>query len=231
MGMSTSGLVMTPNSYCTATTVGNLLNGELCFIGNQFPSSLKPKFDFRNKGDVVIEEGEKHFCLMGVDLVDNVVFQGDVQAGIRVLDYMRPSGLVIFWCVYDSGGGYGFAVFKDGKLTRRRCYSVDHGLIESGFPLECEHAWQPAIFTKQEQEDEGDDATEYYRHTSSGVLRHSADVITTIIQEITMETFSWSPLDVLPLSKYSYYRMAQSKSNLKALKTKWLGIFMFVRRC
>ncbi|MGZ9720296.1 hypothetical protein [Rhizobium miluonense] len=213
MGIAVSGVIFDPIKDFDVSMLNRAFALRLEKIEGKFYPDTKPRFDPRNKGDFIVNLGDEHTCIMNAAVADDLLFENDLTS-YHVLSREFPTvDRMIFFCLYDSGGSYGYSAFAHGELLRRKLYTVHEGHVENGTPLAVEEKWQPAILTDQEIIDEGfedGDERRFFRHVTSGILADDTMVNSYVVDELLRAEYGWSPFDDGEPSEYGYYRTVES---------------------
>jgi hypothetical protein len=214
MGIAVSGVIFDPPKEFDVSILNRAFALSLEKIEGKVYLLTNPKFDPRNKGDFIVHRGDRHICIMNSGVADDLLFTNDLTS-YHVLSREFPAvDRMIFFCLYDSGGSYGYSAFADGELIRSKLYIVHEGHVESGIPLPAEGKWQPAILTAQEiidEDFEDGDERRFFRHVTTGRLAPDTLVNSYIVDELLRAEYGWSPFDDDHPSKNEYYRAAEAE--------------------
>lgn len=156
MGTSISGVISRPISGFDIKMLDKLLRCKLQPIDVTPIWKLVPKFDTRNKEDVRICWSPNFLLIANSTFSDNLLFNSNIESYNHFLNVTGMRGKAVFFCIYDSGGSYGFSMFENGKVIRQRLYSISGPKLRSvvhGVPLAVEQPWHPAVLTEKEKQD------------------------------------------------------------------------------
>ncbi|MGG6893743.1 hypothetical protein [Rhizobium sp. BR 315] len=213
MGIAVSGVIFAPIADFDVSLLNRAFELNLQKIEGKLYLLTNPMFDPRNKGDFIVNRGNKHTCIMNTEVADDLLFENDLTSYHVISREFPTIDRMIFFCLYDSGGSYGYSAFAHGELLRRKLYTAHEGHVESGTPLAVEEKWQPAILTEQEIIDEGfedGDERRFFRHTTTGILADDTQVNSYLVDELLRAEYGWSPFDDGEPSEYGYYRTVES---------------------
>jgi hypothetical protein len=242
MGIAVGGVIFVPSTALDVSALNSAFRLNLEQLDDTQVWSMTPKFDPRKQGDFIINRGPKHLCIMNSAVSDDLFFKRDMSCYDRISKAFDASGKIIFFCLYDSGGSHGFAVFENGRLLRQRLYTEYNRQSESGVPHPAEADWEKAILTSSEMEDYSEDLEEgidLFRHMPSQSLQTDCNANSLIVDAVLKAEFGWSPLDddIVP-TEYSYYRSANllavadidkaaesSESEAGSLRKIWMKLF------
>jgi hypothetical protein len=140
MGMATAGLICraAEDTRSDERRLFEITGKTFLPLGSRFPQ-LSPRFDPRNDDDFILATlGDIGFIFNG-PMVEKIMFDGCYDNVPRLSAALHNPHDLLAFCWYDSGGSYGFAMFKDENIVRRILMTVDK-VIAEGTPLQEEPA-------------------------------------------------------------------------------------------
>ena len=196
MGIAVGSVVSSPVPGMNVQMLRELMGCDLQRIDVGW--DVKPRFDTRNPGDVRLTQSEHFQCIDNSRFVEGVLFGNDRTSYNKFLDVTASYGKVIFYCLYDSGDAYGFAMFEDGHLIRRRVYlpAEQPTTLKHGQPLAVEHPWNPAILSQAEWADNDvDELDELFRNENTQELLTERSLTSMLVDAVLRTEFGFSPKD------------------------------------
>ena len=213
MGMSAGGLITPHIPGFDIDLLCELLERKFRLLRCEPIWEIKPRFDTRRDDDASVLAAANFHCIYNTRFSMDAVLHGDRRSYDRFVGLTGIRGRVVFFGVYDSGDTYGFTVFEDGELLRRRVYGADlPDEVETGGTLLVEQQWQPAILTVAETElyrEELDADVRLYRNMASGHLVPDHSRARQLVLAVLESEFGFSLEDHGPAVQERFYRADQ----------------------
>ncbi|WFU06309.1 hypothetical protein QA648_24705 (plasmid) [Rhizobium sp. CB3171] len=221
MGIAVSGVIFAPITDFDVSVLNRAFALNLQKIEGKLHLLRNPTFDPRNRGDFIVHCRRNHICIMNTDVADDLLFKNDLTSYHLLSSAFPTIERMIFFCLYDSGGSYGYSAFAHGELLRRKVYTVHGGHVDNGTPLPVEENWQPSVLTDQEIIDHGvedGDERRFFRHVTSGTVADDTMVNSYLVDELLQAEYGWSPFDDGQPTEYGYYRTAEAVPSLASFE-------------
>lgn len=209
-----------------------LLQCKLQLIPNLSYWELKPKFDTRNVGDVAVEWSPQCLMVANSEFCDDLLFHGNRRSYDRFLELTGMRGRVVFFCMYDSGGNYGFSMFEDGRAIRHRLHSIGFPRtlsIMHGKPLTVEQSWLPAVLTDEESQEYGPEEYEaLFRHRENRRLVGEQGLNKVLVDTVLENEFGFSlengPINGQKFQGQNYRAIPETQAKLEQPLPWWRRI-------
>lgn len=199
MGLSTAGLIFKPTPDTPE---------EQEMIRRAFGEALHPvmgseaqaSHDVRYPDNIAVESTNGATCIYAGAPADQMIFDSKELAPEVFAALGSPAFIVVF-CLYDSGGSFGYAIIENGVRVRLRLYSNDT-TSDQGTPMHCELPWLRA-----EQFFDEEDEEMVFRNTESGEVASEFQITPRLLRMVVTELFGVCPWDDWSYkTKFNYYR-------------------------
>ncbi|MEF0938930.1 hypothetical protein [Rhizobium sp. BR 362] len=130
MGIAVSGVIFAPITNFDVSVLNRAFALNLQKIEGKLHLLRNPTFDPRNRGDFIVHFRRSHICIMNTDVADDLLFKNDFTSYHLLSSAFPTIERMIFFCLYDSGGSYGYSAFAHGELLRRKVYTVHGGTLK-----------------------------------------------------------------------------------------------------
>lgn len=98
--------------------------------------------DIREDKNFQILKNDSSITILNAHLANRFFKQQNVELVQDILQYFNHPPLIIAFEFYDTGDSYGYAIVKDGQLTRQVKISSHQLLIDYGNLEDWEHNWK-----------------------------------------------------------------------------------------
>ena len=214
MGIAQAGLAFRPTSSIAnlQSFIANLCGEDAAQIAH--PNSKE--FDIRRHTDVMVQFFGENCFICNNDLVWDILEHPRKDVG-RTYRALGSLDMILAFCLYESGGSYGYAFIEQGKRTRSRLQTFGvptlPPLLEHGIPKAFEQRWLSADFYLDEDDDCPADERQkiYYQggNRDTAVPEHA--LTRRLLDESLQMNFGVCPwaTDVAPI--YHFFKLSAKK--------------------
>ena len=212
MGISECGLIGPHVAGMGNEMLGDLLGCKLHHVA----ASLASQPDLINdRKHVILATGPRFHCIINDEFASGATERAERHSYDRYVDITGVRDRVMFFCAADSTSTYGFALWEDGQLIRRRFYSSmnNQRLVEDGERWPIERRWKPAILTDEEKELYGPEevfSLDFFRNDETNELSTEGELDANIVSTILSTEFGYSPRPRNDTTRYEHYGSVQS---------------------
>jgi hypothetical protein len=214
MGLSTAGLAFKQSS----STPSEQEIIRLAF-GDQFsriPDNVMNPHEIRRPDNIDVESTRDAIFIYNNDTIRKFFFELEVPHP-SFLDALGNPQTLMFFCHSDSGGSFGYRIFKNGLPVRLRFYD-GMSTIDEGTPMEFEFSWLDAEHFFEEE-----DAPPAFRNRETGQVAYEGYVTAALLQLAMKECFGTCPWDdwnsKTKLSRY--YKTLPIVNSASQVKRPW----------